>query len=105
MVRPVLTEVALFLLPFVAYGIYLWSTRAGGLRADSWTLPRTLWVLIFALVLMIGSFVVLAQWGGAPPGSTYVPAHSENGRFVPGQTRGGKSCANTTGLSCFAPAP
>jgi hypothetical protein len=87
MLRPVLTEVALFLVPFVAYGIFLWSTRAGVLRADSWTLPRIMWLLIFALVLMIGSFVVLAQWGGAPPGSTYVPAHSENGRFVPGQTR------------------
>jgi hypothetical protein len=38
-------------------------------------------------MLMIGSFVVLAQWGGAPPGSTYVPAHYEDGRFVPGQTK------------------
>ena len=93
MVRPVLTEVAGWTVtetgrqPFVAYGIFLWSTRAGVLRADSWTLPRIMWLLIVALVLMIGSFVVLAQWGGAPPGSTYVPAHSENGRFVPGQTR------------------
>jgi len=30
---------------------------------------------------------VLAQWGGARPGSTYVPAHFENGTFVPGQTK------------------
>jgi Family of unknown function (DUF6111) len=87
MARPLLTEVALFLLPFLAYGIFLWSTRAGILHPDSWTLPRIMWLLIFALVLMIGSFVVLAQWGGAPPGSTYVPAHYENGRFVPGQTK------------------
>jgi len=36
---------------------------------------------------MIGSFVVLAQWGGSPPGSTYVPAHMEDGHFVPGQTK------------------
>ena len=87
MARPVLIEVALFLLPFVAYGIFLWWTRAGILHPGSWTLPRMMWLLIFALVLMIGSFVVLAQWGGAPPGSTYVPAHYENGRFVPGQTK------------------
>jgi hypothetical protein len=40
-----------------------------------------------AFVLMIGSFVVLAQWGGSPPGSTYVPAHMEDGHFVPGQTK------------------
>ncbi|HEY7242345.1 MAG TPA: DUF6111 family protein [Xanthobacteraceae bacterium] len=87
MARPVLTEVALFLLPFVAYAVFLWSTRAGILHPGSWTLPRITWLLMCALVLMIGSFVVLAQWGGAPAGSTYVPAHYENGRFVPGQTR------------------
>ena len=38
-----------------------------------------------ALVLMIGSFVVLAHWQGAPPGSTYEPAHIEDGQFVPGR--------------------
>jgi Family of unknown function (DUF6111) len=87
MVRPVLTEVALFLAPFVAYAIFLWATRAGVLHPASWTPPRIAWLLIAALILMIGSFVVLAQWGGAPPGSTYVPAHYEDGKFVPGQTK------------------
>jgi len=43
--------------------------------------------VIAALALMIGSFVVLAQWGGSPPGSTYVPAHIEDGQFVPGETK------------------
>ena len=36
---------------------------------------------------MIGSFVVLAHFSGAPPGSTYIPAHMENGKFVPGRTQ------------------
>jgi hypothetical protein len=36
---------------------------------------------------MIGSFIVLAKFSGAPPGSTYVPAHIENGKFVPGVTQ------------------
>ena len=36
---------------------------------------------------MIGSFLLLAQFSGAPPGSTYVPAHVDNGKFVPGTTR------------------
>ena len=30
------------------------------------------------------SFVLLAQFSGAPPDSTYVPAHIENGKLVPG---------------------
>jgi hypothetical protein len=57
------------------------------LHPASWTGSRVAWLLIAALVLMIGSFVVLSQWSGAPPGSTYVPAHQEDGRFVPGQTK------------------
>ena len=87
MIRPVLTEIALFLAPFLVYVVFLWATRAGVLHPDSWSLPRVAWLVIVAFVLMIGSFVVLAQWGGSPPGSTYVPAHIEDGQFVPGETK------------------
>jgi hypothetical protein len=87
MIRPVLTEVVLFLAPFVAYAVFLWATRAGVLEPTSWPAGRVAWLLLAALSLTIASFVVLAQWGGARPGSTYVPAHYEDGRFVPGQTR------------------
>jgi hypothetical protein len=37
-----------------------------------------------ALVLVVIGFVMLAHFTGAPPNSTYVPAHIENGRLVPG---------------------
>jgi hypothetical protein len=87
MIRPVLTEIALFLAPFIVYAIFLWATRAGVMNPEAWSLPRVAWLVIAALVLMLGSFVVLAQWGGSPPGSTYVPAHTEDGRFVPGETK------------------
>jgi Family of unknown function (DUF6111) len=87
MIRPVLTELALFLAPFAVYALFLWATRAGVTDPKSWTLPRIAWLLMAALVLMLGSFIVLAEWGGAPPGSTYVPAHTEDGKFVPGQTK------------------
>jgi len=87
MIRPVLTEIALFLAPFLVYAIFLWATRAGVLHPDSWSLPRVTWLLIAALVLMIGSFIVLAQWGGSQLGSTYVPAHIEDGQFVPGESK------------------
>jgi hypothetical protein len=30
------------------------------------------------------SFILLARFSGAPPNSTYIPAHIENGKFVPG---------------------
>src|SRR5258707_3702892 len=90
MIRPVLTEVALFLTPFLVYAVFLWATQAGVLHPDSLSLPRLAWLVMVALVLMIGSFIVLAQWGGSPPGPTHVPAHTEDGRFVPGGTEGRK---------------
>jgi hypothetical protein len=43
--------------------------------------------MIAALSLMVGSFVVLAEFGGAPPGSTYVPAHVDAGKLRPGVTK------------------
>ena len=84
MIRPFFAELALFLTPFVAYALFLWATRAGALDVSAWSAPRLTWLTIAALVLVIASFLVLAEFGGAPPGSTYVPAHLENGRLVPG---------------------
>jgi hypothetical protein len=87
MIRPVLTELALFLTPFVIYAIFLWGTRAGVLDPANWRLSRIAWLAIAALVLMIGSFVVLAHFSGSPPGTTYVPAHIEDGVLVPEQIK------------------
>jgi hypothetical protein len=87
MIRPVFTEIILFLVPFAVYAVFLAATRKGLLDSKSWPLPRIAWLVIAALVMMIGSFVGLAQFGGVPPGSTYTPAHEENGRFVPGRSQ------------------
>ena len=86
MIRPVLTEIALFLAPFAAYAIFLLVTRSAVLERASWP-PKTLAALaIVALLLMIGSFVYLAHFSGAAPGVDYVPAHfDKDGKFVPGQ--------------------
>ena len=87
MIRPILTELALFLAPFVLYAVFLAATRADVLHPDSWPWSTLAWLTIAALVLVVGSFVVIAQFSGSPPGSTYVPAHMEDGRLVPGKTQ------------------
>lgn len=87
MIRPFLIEVSLFLAPFVVYAVFVWATRAGVLDPSAWSLPVLGWLLLAAFALMIVSFVVMAQFGGAPPNSTYEPAHMEDGRLVPGTTR------------------
>ncbi|HEX3937182.1 MAG TPA: DUF6111 family protein [Xanthobacteraceae bacterium] len=87
MMRPILTELGLFLAPFALYAAFLLLTRAEVLLPAAWTMPRVASLLIVSLVLVVGSFFLLAQFSGAPPGSTYVPAHVVNGKFVPGATR------------------
>jgi hypothetical protein len=88
MIRPIFTEIALFLTPFVIYAAFLVATRAGVLDPGSWPLRRVSGLVIVSLLLVIGSFFLLAHFTGAPPGSTYVPAHIDaNGKFVPGTTQ------------------
>ena len=87
MIRPIFTEIGLFLTPFVLYAAFLVATRTGVLQWSAWPVRRVAALVIASLVLVIGSFVVLAKFSGSPPGSTYVPAHIENGKFVPGATR------------------
>jgi hypothetical protein len=87
MIRPFFTELALFLAPFVLYAIFLLATRAGVMDPSSWPWATLAWLTIAALVLVVGSFVVIAQFSGSPPGSTYVPAHIEDGKLVPGKTQ------------------
>jgi hypothetical protein len=87
MIRPIFTEIGLFLTPFVLYAAFLVATRAELLQAPAWTARRIGLLIVASFLLMLGSFVLLAQFSGAPPGSTYVPAHVEGGKFVPGATR------------------
>ena len=84
MIRTGLTEFLLFLTPFAIYAAFLFATRAGVLDPKSWPVRHVMGLAIAALLLVIGSFVYLAHFSGAPVGTTYVPAHMENGRLVPG---------------------
>jgi hypothetical protein len=87
MIRPILTELFLFIMPFALYVAFLWAIKADVLHPDSWPASRIAGLTIVALVLMAGSFFYFAEYTGAPPGSTYIPAHMENGKFVPGTTK------------------
>ena len=89
MIRPILTELAIFLIPFVAYALFLIATRSGVLASSSWPVHLVAKLTLGSLLLVVISFVLLAHFSGAPPDSTYVPAHIENGRLVPGTEKPG----------------
>ena len=87
MIRIGFTEILLFAAPFALYAVFLWATRAGVIDVESWPLSRLVMLAITSCLLVIGSFIYFANFTGAPPGSTYVPAHMENGKFVPGTNK------------------
>jgi Family of unknown function (DUF6111) len=84
MIRPALTEVGIFLIPFAVYALFLIATRSGMWVPSSWPLHVIARLVLGSLILVVVSFVLLAHFSGAAPNSTYVPAHIENGKFVPG---------------------
>jgi hypothetical protein len=84
MIRPALTEIGIFLIPFGVYALFLIATRSGLLAQSSWPLHIIAKLALGSLLLVVISFILLAHFSGAPPNSTYVPAHIENGRLVPG---------------------
>ncbi|MBJ7404068.1 MAG: hypothetical protein JHD07_12555 [Bradyrhizobium sp.] len=84
MIRTVLTEIGIFLIPFAVYALFLAATRSGVFERSSWPVTVVARLTLVALALVIAGLIGLAQYSGAPPDSTYVPAHIENGKLVPG---------------------
>jgi hypothetical protein len=84
MIRPALTEIGIFLIPFAVYALFLIATRSGLLVQTSWPLQLVAKLAVGSLLLVVLSFIMLAHFSGSAPNSTYVPAHIENGRLVPG---------------------
>jgi hypothetical protein len=83
MIRPALTEIGIFLIPFAVYALFLVATRAGALDQSSWPLHVIAKLVLGSLLLVVISLGMLAHFR-AKPSSTYVPAHLENGKLIPG---------------------
>jgi Family of unknown function (DUF6111) len=84
MIRQALTEIGIFLIPFAVYALFLIATRSGLLIRSSWPVVIVGRLLLGSLLLVVVSLIMLAQFSGAPPNSTYVPAHIKNGKLIPG---------------------
>ena len=87
MIRPILTEIGIFLIPFAAYALFVAFSRANVLHASSWPLHIVGRLMAGAFLLVIISLVLLAHFSDAPPGSTYTPAHIENGKLISGSEK------------------
>lgn len=90
MLRKLLLYVLPFLLPLVAYGIWLAFARRKARLAGSGALPGWqeapwTWLLIAGFGLLILGFASLALFGNDTPGGRYVPPQVIDGEIVPGR--------------------
>lgn len=83
MLRVVLFQLFLFLLPFIGFGIYVWVTRGLAAAQSSFGAQRIVWLAISGGVLMAGGLIALAVFGGAETGQ-YVPLRFEDGQLIRG---------------------
>lgn len=87
MARTILIEALLFLTPFALYALMLVATRRDAREREHWQARVLVSLATAGFVLVIGGLVWFAHFGGAPPSGSYVPAHIEDGRLVPGQIK------------------
>ncbi len=83
MIRFVLTQLILFLLPFIGYGVWLFlNNRAKSLR--HWGRGPLLALSLSGLALTLVGAVFIERIGNVPDGANYVPAQFRDGVVVPG---------------------
>ncbi len=89
MTRELLERIALFVLPFAVYGIYLLLVRV---RSGLPVQHRHPWTGIFiaGLLLVVASFIYTGLTEGETTKGVYVPPQVVNGKIVPGHVEQGK---------------
>lgn len=85
MLRLVFLNIFLFLLPTALYTAYIFAFRRGeGEKISMNSLPLRI-LLSAGIGLIMTGMLITAYLGGDDPGGTYVPAHMENGKLIPGK--------------------
>ena len=86
MIRVILTQLVLFLMPFVGYFVYKLATegRAGARIAAAGRVP--FYLAIAGAAFVLGGFVYFAVTGTESEG-VYVPTQYRDGELIPGGFR------------------
>ena len=82
MTRVFVEELLLFLLPFALFALWLLLARKSPLARAHWS-GQVPWIVVAGLLRVVAT--LLYTGFTAPRGKAYVPAHMEDGQFVPGR--------------------
>jgi hypothetical protein len=86
MIRVIITQLILFLLPFIGFFVFRWATQ-GWMAARLAATPRVVfWLAMTGVGLVIAGFVYFAVTGRESTG-VYVPTQYIDGELVPGGFR------------------
>ena len=89
MIRVVIENILLFLLPTVVYLGYVLLTRRGATSAGEVINDAPLvWLFVAGALIVAGTLIYYASiTPGGTPGQVYVPPHMKDGRIEPGQLK------------------
>ncbi|MGY2047579.1 DUF6111 family protein [Methylobacterium sp. JK268] len=85
MIRTIADDLILFLLPFVAFGLYLVLRRRSPLVWIHWS-DQALRLALAGALLVVASLLAAGVFAERH-GEGFVPTHIENGQVVPGRFR------------------
>ena len=85
MIRAILGEALVFLLPFAVFALFLVLRRQNPLTPAAWS-DSAGWLVIAGLASVVIALLITGLAGERHTGA-FEPPHLENGRLVPGQFR------------------
>ena len=99
MIRVVLLNLLLLLLPLVLYFSYVYVRRRSMPNSEIVANAPIFWLLAAGTGLMLVGLVVLGQWESGELKGRYVPPRIEDGRIVPGHFEPPEENRSETDLS------
>lgn len=84
MLRVVLINILLFLLPFAVFAVFVLLRRPGTSHSQIWRDAPLMWLFGIGTALVFTVLIFFASFSGAPKEGTYTPAEIRDGKLVPG---------------------
>lgn len=85
MLRVVLVNLTLLLLPSLLYGVYIYLMRRGAPPGEPVSDAPFLWLFAAGILLMLASMAFFIQFSeGGKPGQSYHPPEYKDGKIIPG---------------------
>jgi len=85
MIRVILINLFLLLLPFLIYFAYVYLVKGADDKNEPVTFTPLIILFAIGLVLMMGAVAYFIQFESGKPGQRYIPPTVENGVLKPGR--------------------